>query len=128
MTTVSTAACYHYLKKRDTRPGLVATLLDVDLTAYDLTGADEAWMHVRLDDGTTFSRQMTFDADRTTGKLSYLWQATDWTTGDPVLYVGEHRIEYEVIGPGAVRATFPNRDLPELRHILSIGADIGQET
>lgn len=123
----TTAACYHYLKFRDTRPRILATLKDTDDTVYDLTGALEAWLHVHLGDGDVFSREMDIDADPTTGKVSYVWEATDWTS-DPALQVGEHRIEYEVLGPGDVRATFPNRDLPEFRHILVIGEDIGQET
>jgi len=119
-------ACTHYLKYRDTRPILVMTLKNPDLTVYDLTGATSATMHVRLHDGGIFTRLMTIDGTPTTGIVRYTWLATDWTTGIPVLEPGDHRIEVEVIGPTTARATFPNRDTPELRNTLSIGSDMGQ--
>jgi hypothetical protein len=118
------AACTHYLKHRDTRPGLVATLYDADGSVYDLTGVDAVWLHVSIQ-GVTFTRQMTVDASPTTGRVTYLWLATDWTS-NPALEVGVHLIEYEVQGPGAVRATFPNRNQVGYQHALEVGADIGQ--
>jgi hypothetical protein len=124
-STRPSAACYHYLKHRDTRPILVATLLNPDLTVYDLTGADEVEMHIHLDDGGVISRTMTIDPTPTTGIVRYTWLATDWTDTTH-LYPGFHRLEYEVRGPATVRATFPNRDTPETRHILEVGGDIGQ--
>jgi hypothetical protein len=122
------ATCYHYLKRRDTRPGIVATLYETDgTTAYDLTDADEVWMHVRLHTGQTLSREMTIDADPATGKASYLWEATDWTD-DPALCQGDHLLEYEVVGPGEARATWPNRPEIEYQHVLRIAAELGQAT
>lgn len=99
-----------YLKRGDTRPVLVVTLRDPDKTAHDLTGATAVWMHVTLaGDGGVFSRLMDMDADRTTGKASYTWLATDWTAGTPKMTSGNHSIEYEVLGPSGARQTFPNR-------------------
>jgi len=119
--------CTHYLKYRDTRPVLTMTLYDADGEVYDLTGADAVWLHVRLEDGGVFSRQMTSPLDDT-GVCSYTWLSTDWTS-DPALYPGTHRVEVEVLGPGAVRASFPNRDdSAEVRNYLVIGGDAGQAT
>jgi len=118
------AACTHYLKFRDTRPGIVATLYDADGSVYNLTGVDVVWLHVHIQ-GQIFTRQMTVDASPTTGRVTYLWQASDWTS-NPALMVGVHRIEYEVLGPGVVRATFPNRNQVGYQHVLEVGADIGQ--
>jgi hypothetical protein len=120
------AACTHYLKNRDTRPVLVATLRGTDGAIYDLTGADSVTMHVYLHGGSdVISRPMVIDPDPTTGKARYTWVAGDWT-GSPALESGAHRLEYEVLGPAPIRATFPNRDTPETRHELVVSGDIAQ--
>ena len=122
-----------YLKKRDTRPVLEVTLLepkdnptDADVP-YDLTGATSVNLHILLEDGTALSRVMTADPDQVTnpGKATYTWLSTDWTSA---LVVGEHRMEYEVIGPGTVRLTFPSgRGEGVIEYdTLSIATDFGQ--
>ena len=110
-----------YLKGRDTRPTIEVYLLDPDGTAHDLTGSTAWRLHVQVPGGT-LTRDMTPDADLTTGILRYTWLAADWTTGTAVLTTGVHRMEYEVTGPGTARLTWPNDDYDRL-HVL---ADIGQ--
>lgn len=94
-----------YLKYRDTRPALVATLLDSGNAAHDLTGADSVSLHIRLADGTVITKSMTV-SDATAGQATYTWLDADWT-GSPALAVGTHDMEYEVVD-GTSRLTFPN--------------------
>lgn len=96
-----------YLKKSDTRPTLEVQLLDPDGSAHDLTGSSSWKVHVRVG-SAVFSRDMTPDVDLTTGVLRYVWLGTDWTTGTPVLAAGTYRMEFEVVGPGGARMTWPN--------------------
>ncbi len=96
----------HTLKENDTRPILTVTLLDTDGTAYDLTSADSVTLNILLVNGTKLSRTMDFNADRTTGIVTYTWEAADW--GSAALVPGRHQMEYEVVGPGLINLTFPN--------------------
>lgn len=123
------------LKYRDTRPVLEVTLLqpkeeetDPDVV-YDLTGSQSVTLHIWLSDETKLTRPMIIDPDPETGKASYTWVDADWTelvvSPDLPLRPGvyEHRMEYEVLGPGGVgRLTFPNDGYDTLR----IKVDIGQ--
>lgn len=137
-----------YLKKRDTRPIMDVTLKNPDGTIYDLTGNTATKLHILLSDGTRLVRTMVVQGAPTLGTLRYTWVTTDWdvasapdtdgsfTIGGLVasptrpLAVGvkEHRMEYEVIGPSSVRATFPNGGpSPQDDYdILRIAADVGQ--
>lgn len=107
-----------YLKYRDTRPTIEVALLDPDESAHDLTGATSVTMHIRLQPGgQVTSKTMTIDADPTTGLVTYIWLAADWTTGT-ILLPGMHTMEYEVVGPATARLTFPNDGYDTL-HIVT---------
>jgi hypothetical protein len=117
-----------YLKRGDTRPILEVVLRDPPTGSqsvgdpHDLSGADSVSLHIQLTDGTELTRTMTI-TDAVNGVVQYAWLATDWDTGN--LVVGpslplspgteEHRMEYEVKGPGAARLTFPNGGYHTLR-------------
>jgi len=110
-----------YMKYRDVLPVLEVTLLKPDDTVYDLTGAVSVTMHIRLTDGaTTVTRAMVI-YNRPGGVVRYSWTAADWTeiTVGPTIPltpgVVEHRMEFEVLGPGAARLTFPNSGYDTLR-------------
>ena len=119
-----------FLKFRDTRPILEVVLKDPDGSVHDLTNSTAWYLHIWLSDGTKLAaRTMTkFGAD-VNGTLRYAWVTADWDTGN--LVVGpslplkpgtlEHRIEYEVVGPGTERLTFPNGDYDTLRILTDIG-------
>jgi hypothetical protein len=114
----------HYLKNRDTRPTIVVTLRNPDDTAYDLTGVTSVTLHIQLPGSSTvLSRAMVVDGDPTSGIARYTWLAKDWT-GSPALALGDHKIEVEVVGPGTVRATFPNNDI--YPYVLRVRNDLGQ--
>jgi hypothetical protein len=123
-----------YLKARDTRPIMEVRLLNPDGSAHDLTGSTGWKLHVRLSAGGVLTRDMMPDPDLTKGILRYTWLAADWDAGNVAGYLVagpslplqpgqlEHRMEYEVIGPGGGRLTWPNDGYDVLR----VGADIGQ--
>ena len=111
------------LKKRDTLPILEVVLLDDKddpTSVHDLTGAT-ASLHVRLPDGSVFTRTMGVDGVPTTGIVRYTFLATDWTGGAPVLTSGMHPMEVEVL-VGAGRQSFPSDGDDR----LIIPSDIGQ--
>jgi hypothetical protein len=118
------------LKYRDTRPILEVALKNPDGTAHDLTGSTAWALHVRLPDGTTFTRSLAKQGADTAGVLRYIWQAADWVSGtsppEPVLPApapsGRRllRMEYEVTG-GSSRMTFPNDGYD----LLEIVGDMG---
>ncbi len=114
-----------YLKENDTRPTLQVTLTNPDGTAYDLTNVVTVYLNITLSDGTDIQKTMTVDAVPTTGIVTYIWLAADW--GSSGLAVGPspqsvHTMEYEVVGPGTIRLTFPNDGYDT----LSIVAELGQ--
>jgi hypothetical protein len=121
-----------YLKYRDTRPILEAVLKNPNGTVYDLTGSTDWKFHIWLSDGTKLVRTMAVFGAATNGTLRYTWIATDWdaaTSPDAnnsyqvgALVSGQHRMEYEVIGPSPVRLTFPNGGYDTLK----VTADVGQ--
>lgn len=122
-----------YLKYRDTRPILSASLKEPDGSAYDLTNTDKVYLNITLSDGTEIAKTMTIDpTDKTTGLVTYTWLAADWDTGglvaSPALPLApggiEHTMEYEVVGPTTTRLTFPN----DGHDILRITDDRGQGT
>ena len=120
---LSQAQTFH-LKDKDTLPGLRVRLKNPDSTPHDLTGATSVTLHVRIKaTGEIFSRPMTIE-DVTGGIVIYAWQAEDWTDTTTALEVGLHQMEYEVLGPGAARLTFPNAGHDE----LSVIDDLGQQT
>lgn len=105
-----------HLKRGDTTPVLERTLLNPDGTAHDLTGADNVFLHIELDDGTELSRTMSI-TDAANGVVQYSWLASDWDAGN--LVVGIHQMEYEVVA-GTDRASFPN----DGNDFLQVAADI----
>lgn len=118
-----------YLKHRDTRPVLAPVLHDPDGSIHDLTGAAKIYLHIKLESGTKLTaREMTPPGDLKTGQPTYTWLAADWTTGK--LVAGNHQMEYEVLGPGVARLTFPNAptdNVPKAAYDdLIIAEDIGQ--
>lgn len=109
-----------YLKNRDTRPIFQVTLLNDDETAHNLTGATGAKLHIKLQDGSAvLTRDLVIDSTPTTGIVRYTWQTADWTDA---LVPGLHRMEYEVLGPGSARLSFPNSEDDS----LLVLADLGQ--
>ena len=114
---------------------------------HNLTGASACHLLIYLSSGIKLIRDMEIVAPATLGVLRYAWIATDWAAasgtqvdgaypigglvvgpgvvkaGGFVLPAGqvEHRMEYEVLGPGAARMTFPNGDYDVLRIVSDIG-------
>lgn len=123
------------LKRGDTKPPLEVQLKNPNGTVHDLTGSTGWKLHIWLADGTKLIRDMTKVGTDEAGTLSYAWVATDWdavsgggTVGGLVarplpLLPGEreHRMEYEVTGPGGARLTFPNDGYDTLRILEDIG-------
>jgi len=138
------------LKLRDTRPTLEVELHDPAPMGsapgtlgpvHDLTGSSGWKLHIHLEGGVKVVRTMTPDATLPLGILRYTWATTDWdaaaapdangsfqvgglVAGPSLpLVVGtrEHRMEYEVVGAGSARLTFPNGGYDTLRIIADIG-------
>lgn len=126
-----------YLKRRDIRPVMVATLYKPDGTIQDITGKTVK-IHVKLStgtllgysderlalpgalgSGTVLTRDGQLSATPTDGTVSYTWLDTDWGTG--MLVTGGHRMEFEVLGPSTERLTFPNGGYDVLRVIDDLG-------
>lgn len=121
-----------YLKRGDTRPILEVALQEPDpanpgkMRAFDLSGATDFLLHVKLSGGATITRTMTPAGSLTAGVLRYTWTAADWDplNADGFLVAGpeypppqgtpEHLMEYEVVG-GSSRQTFPNDGWDTLR-------------
>jgi len=114
-----------HLKERDTLPMLRVRLKNPDDSPHDLTGATSVTLHIRLaTTGNVLSRPMVID-DVLGGIVSYQWIVDDWTSSTPpILAIGKHEMEYEVVGPGGARLTFPNASYDT----LSIVDDLGQQT
>ena len=115
-----------YLKYRDILPILDVVLYppgqEVGGTPQDLAGSTGWKLHIRLASGAIVTRDMSKVGADADGKLRYAWVAADWTDLTTPLVVGEHTMEYEVLGPGSARLTFPN----DSYHRLRIQPDIGQ--
>jgi hypothetical protein len=121
-----------HLKHRDTLPILDVYLKKPDQTAFDLTGSTAWKLHIQLSNGTKLTRTMSKVGTDADGHVRYAWIATEWDAGSTPdsegaytvggLDVGQHKMEYEVIGPGGARLTFPNNGYDR----LSIVADVGQ--
>jgi hypothetical protein len=137
------------LKYRDTRPVLEVTLYDPAPEGsapatlgpvHDLTGSSAWYLHVYLSDGTVVTRPLTKVGADAAGTLRYVWVAADWDVANPAGHLivspalpllrgtREHRMEYEVLGPGDERLTFPNggASTSEVYDVLRIWQDIGQ--
>ncbi len=136
-----------YLKEHDTLPVLQVSLTNPDGSPHDLTGSTAWKLEIRLSDGTRLVRDMAIQGLPTAGLLRYAWVGSDWDApsspdADGRYAVGglavgptlplspgdvEHRMQYEVTGPGGARLTFPNCGLnaAEAYDTLRIWADIG---
>jgi len=133
------------LKYRDTRPLLRVVLHDPapDGSApgtvgpvHDLAGSTSWKLHILLSDGTAISRDLFKVGTDAQGELGYDWVGGDWDSGGLVVGpslpltpgVREHRMEYEVLGPGGARLTFPNggTSAGEAYDTLRVWQDIGQ--
>lgn len=138
-----------YLKYRDTLPLFDVVLHDPAPAGsapgtigpvHDLTGSTAWKLHIYLSDGTKLARDLGKVGADADGTLRYSWLAADWDIANVAgfLIVGptlplssgqrEHRMEYEVLGPGAARLTFPNggESVAEVYDVLRIWNDIGQ--
>jgi len=122
-----------YLKARDTLPIFEVVLKNPDDTVHDLTGTTGWKLHIRIGGTTTrLVRTMVKQGADTLGTLRYTFIATDWAVASSAdtdgsfqvggLVVGSHRIEYEVVGAGAARLTFPNDGFDTFQ----ITTDVGQ--
>ena len=124
-----------FLKYRDTLPILDAILYPPGQqeggTPQDLTGST-GWKLLIHIGSTVLIRTMTKVGADIEGHLRYAWVSTDWDVASAAdgagqytvggLVVGSHAMEYEVVGPGSSRLTFPN----DSEHRLLIRADVGQ--
>lgn len=127
------------LKRGDTKPPLRVVFRDPPPAGsapgtpgpiHDLTGSTAWKLHIKLNNGTVLTRNLVVDGPPTGGAALYDWVSGDWDPGG--LIVGpmpplkptdiEHVMEYEVLGPGSARFTFPNDGY----HILRIWQDLGQ--
>jgi hypothetical protein len=93
-------------KRNDTGPPITITCFD-GTNPKDLTGASSAkfLMGTITSEGvSTIKAQgaMVFDADRTTGKVTYTWGATDLNTP------GEFKVEVEITFANGTKQTFPS--------------------
>jgi len=99
-----------YLKFRDTLPILEVPLLKPSGAAVDLTASTAIWLHIALENRSTrISRQMVVEGAPTNGIVRYTFVPADFTV-EPFLIPGIHRMEYEVLGTGVERQTYPNND------------------
>lgn len=112
-----------YLKDKDTRPILQVALKNPDGTAHNVNASDnEVWLHIKLKGTTTvLSRQMEIETPSGGNVVRYEPDESDWADPNP-LVVGEHPMEYEVLGPAGARLTFPNAG----HDTLVITDDLGQ--
>lgn len=92
----------YVIKAGDRLPALEATLQDEDGNPADLTGYTNLQLRWKLRPaGTLQTGTGSFNTDRTTGRVSYAWQATE--TDTPGLYDAEWR----ATGPGGEQQTWP---------------------
>ena len=105
------------IKKGDTIPKLVATLVDEDEVVIDLTNAASV-KFLMIDPGTTavkVNAAATILAPPTDGRVEYPWIGADTDTK------GDYDGEFEVTWAGGGKTTFPNFRFLRIR----IKADIG---
>lgn len=106
-------------KRNDTGPPITIVCLDGN-TAQNLTTATAAKFlmgTVNAQGVATVKVQgaMTFDADRSTGKVTYDWGATDLDT------TGEYKAEVEITYANGDKQTFPS----DSYLTITITADVG---
>lgn len=106
-------------KRGDTGPPITITCLD-GTNPKDLTGATSAKFlmgTINAQGVSTLktSGTMTFDADRSTGKVTYAWQTTDLDTP------ADYKVEVEVTWANGQKQTFPS----DSYLTVSVIADVG---
>jgi hypothetical protein len=92
-------------KRNDTGPPITVTCLDGS-NPQNLTGAASAkWLMGTINGAGVASIKaqgaMTFDADRSTGRVTYDWTNSDLDT------VGEYKAEVEITWSNGDKQTFP---------------------
>ena len=106
-------------KRGDTGPPITITCLD-GTNPKDLTAATSAKFLMGTINAQGVSNvkaqgNMTFDADRGTGRVTYSWQAGDLDTP------GEFKVEVEVTFANGTKQTFPSNGYLT----VSVMADVG---
>lgn len=106
-------------KRNDTGPPITITCLD-GTNPKDLTSATSAKFLMGTINASGVSTakvtgSMTFDADRTTGKVTYTWGATDLDTP------GDYKVEVEVTFSNGEKQTYPS----DSYLTVSVIADVG---
>lgn len=96
------------IKKNNLLPIMTSTLTS-NGNPVDLTTAVSV-KFIMVAEGTApggspkINAAAAFDADRTSGRVSYSWAGTDTDTA------GIYRAEWEVMWPGSKKQTFPGRN------------------
>lgn len=106
-------------KRNDTGPPITIQCLDGNLP-QNLTGATSAKFLMGTIDANgvstiTVQGAMTFDADRTTGKVTYTWGATD------LAVTGEYKAEVEITWSNGQRQTFPSEGYLTIAVVSDVG-------
>lgn len=100
-------------KRNDTGPPITIVCLD-GTNVQNLTGATAAkflmgTINAQGVANIKVNGNMTFDADRSTGKVSYDWGATDLDT------VGDYKAEVEITWANGDKQTFPGDSYLEIK-------------
>lgn len=108
-----------WLKRNDTAPPISITCLEAGVPK-NLTGAASARLLLGTINAqgvstTKVSGTMTFDPDRTTGKVYYSWAVGDLDTA------GDYKVEVEITWADATKQTFPEDGYL----IIHVVADVG---
>jgi hypothetical protein len=106
-------------KRNDTGPPITIVCLDGN-TPQNLTTATSAKFLMGSINAAGVSTvkvqgSMTFDADRTTGRVTYTWGATDLDT------TGDFKVEVEITYANGSKQTFPS----DSYLTVSVLADVG---
>lgn len=106
-------------KRNDTGPPITITCLD-GANPQNLTGATSAKFimgTINAAGVATIKTQgaMTFDADRTTGRVTYDWGATDLDT------IGEYKAEVEITWANGDKQTFPGDSYLTIKVVGDLG-------
>lgn len=106
-------------KRNDTGPPITIACLDGN-TPQNLTGATSAKFIMGTIDASGVSTQkvtgtMTFDADRTTGRVTYDWGVSDLNA------TGEYKAEVEITWSNGDKQTFPSEGYLSIIVVADVG-------